>query len=189
MSQTNRNVFLAPVIVITVIGVLFGYQILTNTDRLPIPVSPTNIGIPVRITIKSIGVHANIEAVGLAIDGSMDAPKNPLETGWYAFGPRPGETGSAVIAGHLNWLHGAAAVFADLHTVKPGDIIGTEDNNGTTISFIVRESRVYGSAANATDVFRSTDGKAHLNLITCQGVWNKALKSYSQRIVVFADKK
>jgi hypothetical protein len=30
-------------------------------------------------------------------------------------------------------------------------------------------------------------GKVHLNLITCGGVWDKVGKSYSNRIVVFAD--
>jgi hypothetical protein len=37
-------------------------------------------------------------------------------------------------------------------------------------------------------VFASNDGGAHLNLITCAGEWNKGKKSYSERLVVFADK-
>jgi len=33
----------------------------------------------------------------------------------------------------------------------------------------------------------SNDGKAHLNLITCAGVWDEVEKSHSSRLVVFAD--
>jgi hypothetical protein len=52
----------------------------------------------------------------------------------------------------------------------------------------VRELRTYGPDEYASAVFRSSDGKAHLNLITCEGTWNSAQKSFSNRLVVFADK-
>lgn len=51
-----------------------------------------------------------------------------------------------------------------------------------------RESRTYDALADATRVFRSDDGKAHLNLITCQGAWDKQAKQYSKRLVVFTDR-
>ncbi|PIZ82226.1 MAG: class F sortase, partial [Parcubacteria group bacterium CG_4_10_14_0_2_um_filter_41_6] len=38
------------------------------------------------------------------------------------------------------------------------------------------------------EVFNSSDGKAHLNLITCTGVWNKEDNAFSERLVVFTDK-
>ncbi|MFZ2299818.1 MAG: class F sortase [Candidatus Moraniibacteriota bacterium] len=53
---------------------------------------------------------------------------------------------------------------------------------------MVRESRSFDPDADALDVFSSDDGKAHLNLITCEGVWDKASKRYSKRLVVFTDK-
>jgi hypothetical protein len=52
----------------------------------------------------------------------------------------------------------------------------------------VREIKKYDPNANASDVFISGDGKAHLNLITCVGFWNKVSKSYPKRLVIFADK-
>ena len=57
-----------------------------------------------------------------------------------------------------------------------------------TITFVVREIRTYGKDESAHDVFGSSDGKAHLNLITCMGVWNKTEKTRSERLVVFTDK-
>lgn len=146
-----------------------------------------DIGVPVRIRIPSIGVDAAIEEVTLAKDGSMDVPKDLLDTGWYALGPRPGETGSAAITGHVDGPHGASAVFTDLHDVRPGDKIVVEDEKGTDIVFMVRKIRTYDAKANAIDVFTSQDGKAHLNLITCKGAWDAGTKQYSERLVVFAD--
>jgi sortase (surface protein transpeptidase) len=147
-----------------------------------------SIGVPVNIKIPSIKVDAVIEKVGLKTDGSMGVPKQPLDAGWYELGPRPGEIGSAAIDGHVNWYYGATGVFADLRKVKPGDKITVQDDKGAIISFVVRGSRMYAAAADATDVFKSSDGKAHLNLITCDGVWDKNAKQYSKRLVIFADK-
>ncbi|MEK7651754.1 MAG: class F sortase [Patescibacteria group bacterium] len=100
----------------------------------------------------------------------------------------PGEKGSAVIDGHVNWKDGTKAVFSELHSLKPGDKIVVEDIHGTLTTFIVRESRTYASNAETKDIFTSTDGKAHLNLITCKGIWDKSSEEYSQRLVVFSDK-
>lgn len=147
-----------------------------------------SIGLPVFISIPSLDLNASIEKVALAADGTMDVPKYFLNTGWYELGPRPGEIGSAVIAGHVDWVNGAAAVFKDLYKLNLGDKIAVQDDKGAIISFVVRESRTYDAKADATDVFISNDGKAHLNIITCDGAWDKNTNQYSQRLIVFADK-
>jgi LPXTG-site transpeptidase (sortase) family protein len=154
----------------------------------PTPVARVSVGVPVRIKIPSIALDAAIEKVALAADGSMDVPKQPLDAAWYELGPRPGEAGSAAVAGHVDWLRGASAAFTDLHEVRPGDKIAVLDDTGAIVSFVVRESRRYDAAADAIDVFSSNDGKAHLNLITCDGAWDKRAKQYSERLVVFADR-
>ena len=144
--------------------------------------------LPIRLTIPKINVDAPIEYVGLSQDGAMDAPKGPLEVAWFNLGPRPGETGNAVLAGHEGWKDGIPAVFDTLHALRKGDRLYVEDEKGLITTFVVRELRTFGKDEDATDVFSSTDGKSHLNLITCEGSWNKTEKSYSHRLVVFADK-
>lgn len=151
-------------------------------------VQKTATGIPVRLKIPKLGVNAVIRSVGLTPDGSMGVPKKPSETAWFMLGPRPGDQGSAVIAGHVNWLYGATAVFARLNTLKPGDLMTVTDDQGKQATFVVRNSRTFDIKDGAADVFRATDGKSHLNLVTCSGVWNKKSKMYSKRLVVFADK-
>lgn len=145
-------------------------------------------GLPIRIKIPSINLNAEVEQVGLASDGSMDVPKIATNTAWYQAGPRPGEMGSAVIDGHVDQKDGSKAVFADLSKLKSGDKITITDEQGTDILFIVQTKKTYSASADATDIFTSKDGKAHLNLITCSGAWDKTSKNYTQRLVIFADK-
>ena len=156
-----------------------------NSDRPP---EEGSIDKPTRIVIPSIHVDAALEEVAMTTDGLMDVPKNSLNAGWYTSGPRPGEIGNAVIDGHVNGKYGTRAVFSDLHTIKPGNEILIRNHQGGLISFVVREIRTYDPGANTSAIFTSDDGKAHLNLITCEGVWDKTTKDYSKRLVIFADK-
>lgn len=148
---------------------------------------PTNL--PVRIKIPRIRVSAKIESVGLTKDGAVGVPKGPSNAAWFNVSPRPGEKGSSVITGHYGyWKGGASTVFNFIDRLKKGDKIFVEDGKGVVTTFVVREMKSYDPTANAIDVFGDKDGKSHLNLITCEGVWNAVLKSFPKRLVVFADK-
>ncbi len=147
----------------------------------------TVVGVPIFLVIPKINVDAAIIPVGLTSSGAMAVPTGPTHTAWFDLGPRPGALGSAVIAGHEGWKDGISAVFDNLHKLQVGDQIYVQDAQGVTMAFVVRRIGVYGQNGNAADVFNSSDGKVHLNLITCEGTWNAAEKSYSNRIVVFAD--
>ena len=150
--------------------------------------SVENSSLPVRIKIPAIDVDAPMEYVGLTLDGAMDVPKGPAEAAWYMLGPRPGKIGSAVLAGHSGWKNNVPAVFDDLHELRKGNKIYIENEQGEILTFVVRESRKYNPDADATDVFSSSDERAHLNLVTCTGIWDETKKSRSDRLVVFADK-
>lgn len=143
----------------------------------------------VRLKIPKINVDAEIDPLGLTPNGDMEAPRGGRNVGWFNGGPHPGDTGSAVIDGHFGpWKNGEGSVFDDLHTLVKGDTLQVEDATGATTTFIVRESRILDPNADASDVFSSDDEGSHLNLITCEGVWDKVSKSYSGRLVVFTDK-
>lgn len=158
------------------------------TVQSPNPSGQTNSGFPARIKIPAIGVDTTVEQTGITPDGAMDVPKGPTTVSWFNLGPKPGDTGSAVISGHYGWKNSIPAVFDDLYKLKKGDKIYIEDGSGKTSIFIVRELRRYGENDRAAEVFSSDDGKSHLNLVTCEGIWNKDSKSYSKRLVVFTDK-
>jgi len=150
--------------------------------------TPASSGLPVRIKIPKIHVNAVIDHVGILKDGSMGIPSVPSRAAWYMLGPTPGATGSAVIDGHVNWWNGRKGVFEHLKDLKPGDTITIQDDQGIVTSFMMRSSKTIGRNDDATSVFRSTDGKSHLNLVTCTGVWDRAAQMYTKRLVIFADK-
>lgn len=145
-------------------------------------------GLPMRLKIPAINVDAAVESVGITSTGDMGTPKGPTGVAWYKNGPRPGEVGSSVIDGHFGWENGIPAVFDNLYKLHKGDKVYVSDAAGVTYTFVVNESKSYDPKADTAGVFLSSDGKAHLNLITCEGAWNKTQKSYSNRLIVFADK-
>jgi LPXTG-site transpeptidase (sortase) family protein len=145
-------------------------------------------GIPMEIQIPAISVDASIESVGVKSNGELDVPININNAAWFNLGPRPGEIGSAVIDGHYGWKDGKSAIFDNLYKLHVGDKIIIMDEKRIVTTFIVRELHKYTDKESANDVFISNDSKSHLNIITCNGIWNKTNKSYSNRLVVFADK-
>jgi len=162
--------------------------LLATTGSTPHKQVMATPGLPGRLIIPAIGVDSIVEYVGLTSQGEMGVPKGPDVVAWYNRGPRPGEKGSSVVDGHFDWENGGPAVFSNLYKLHKGDKLYIKDEKGATISFVVRESRSYDPQADARGVFFSSDGEAHLNLITCEGAWNKIQKSYSNRLVVFTDK-
>ena len=152
------------------------------------PIKEIDFKLPIRLTIPRIKVAASFESVGLVSDGSMAVPVGPADVAWFNLGPEPGEIGSAVVAGHSGWKNGIPAVFDNLYKLQKGDKIYVENAKGIQTTFIVREIKKYDPKANAQNVFSSSDGQAHLNLVTCTGIWNVINKSRSNRLVVFADK-
>ena len=134
---------------------------------------------PFRLVIPAISVDANIQSLGVNFKGEMDVPSNIIDVGWFDLGPRPGELGSAVIAGHLNGKNGEDGVFANLDKLKKGDRVYI-----ASLTFVVSHSQIYDSGY-ADEVFSKNDG-IYLNLITCSGLWNLSNKDYNKRLVVFS---
>ncbi len=144
-------------------------------------------GLPLRLRVPSINVEATIEYVGLTKGGAMDVPKLHPNVAWYSLGTRPGNDGSAVIAGHYSWKKsGGRGVFGNLNQLRRGDRIYIDDDAGKSLIFIVQSNRLYDFDADAGEIFSRNDG-AYLNLITCAGTWDQSKQSSTQRRVVFAE--
>jgi sortase (surface protein transpeptidase) len=144
------------------------------------------VEVPVSLQIPKLNLQATIEQVGMDKQGRMDVPKNADNVGWYNLGYKPGDKGSAVMAGHLDKASGAPAVFWNVSKLHPGDTILVTEENGKRLTFSV--SKVTNYPYNdfpLQEVFGASD-EARLNLITCQGTWNKTTGNYSHRTVVFA---
>jgi len=180
-----------------IIAFLLNFKLLVSDSSAQTISLPTNqvvknevvLGIPARLKIPKIKVDIALEQVGLTSQGAVDVPKGHSNGAWFNLGPRPGNIGSAVIVGHYGyWKNGTPTVFNNLSKLRKGDKLYIKDEKGIMITFVVRELRTYSPSDNTPEVFESNDGQAHLNLVTCGGVWNNVSKNYSKRLVVFTDK-
>lgn len=145
------------------------------------------VGIPILLRIPAIKLSARIESVWIKLNGAMGTPVLPSNVGWYSPWIRPGETGSAVIAGHLDDQKGRPAAFAHLQKLIIWDTVFVQDNLGAEHAFVVRQVKQYASDENADEVF-ATSKWQHLNLITCAGSWDVSRKIYTKRLVIFAER-
>jgi len=164
-------------------------DVLIETNQVMVSSEKSISVLPIRLKIPKIGLDAAIESIGLTAQGAVDVPQDPGNAAWYNIGPFPGDVGSAVITGHFGrWKNGDDSVFDNLNKLSAGDSLSIEDENGVKTNFVVRELRLYDQNETVPEVFISNDGKAHLNLITCDGIWNSTSKTFSKRLVVFTNK-
>ena len=161
-----------------------GVPVSSAYSSIPVP-GGTSQGLPVRLEIPVLGVDSSIEDAFITPQGAMEVPAGTVDVAWFALGPHPGQVGSAVIGGHFGIQNGTPFVFYNLSKLKVGDNIYIVDDEGNTITFVVNSTALFAANADATTVFTSTDGLAHLNLITCEGVWNEIAGEYPERTVVF----
>jgi len=140
---------------------------------------------PRHFVIPSLGIQAEVEMVDLDEKGNMDVPQSDWNVGWYEHGVKPGEQGSAVIAGHLDSPTGPA-IFYTLPRIEIGEEIVVTDSKGKEWEFVVERVETYRDDSFPIDeVFTKSDTK-RLNLITCVGTFDRTVKNYSHRLVVFA---
>ena len=194
----NKKIILALSLIGAIIVCVLIYNSKYKAKDIPVTITPNVIlatqpaqiiyGTPVSLSIPAIDINATFKSVGITPEGAMDMPKNMDDIGWYDLGTKPGDIGSAVIAGHYGVKTGNSQAFNNIHKLVKGDKINIIDDKGNNISFVVRESKSFSPEAGTSEIFISSDGKAHLNLITCEGVWNNVTKNYSGRLVVFTDK-
>lgn len=140
---------------------------------------------PVRIDIPAIGVSSALVSLGLAAAGTMQVPADYQQAGWYTGGPRPGEDGPAVIAGHVDSTTGPA-VFFRLRDLRPGDEVRVTRADGSTVRFLVDRLEQYPKATFPTAAVFGPTPRPALRLVTCSGAFDESRHSYLQNLVAFA---
>ena len=143
--------------------------------------------LPRVLTINKIGVEARVLPMSVNSDGSLQAPVNIFDSGWYGASAKPGQSGAGFIDAHASGST-REGLFAYLDTLAAGDSISVERGDGQAFNYEVATTetvplgevdmqkalRVHGGA---------TEG---LNLMTCTGKWLPEEKTYDQRVIVYA---
>lgn len=161
------------------------YDPVPESDTPPIEISHIAAHYPERLRIPRLQIDSDVQHVGTTESGNMATPSNFSDVGWYEYGPVPGESGSAVMAGHVNNGLGLSGVFEHLRDLKQGDDIYVTRADGTELHFIVTGMRSYPHTDVPVEVVFNPAGSIRLNLITCEGRWVSEDKTYDERLVVF----
>jgi sortase (surface protein transpeptidase) len=140
---------------------------------------------PVSLSIPLIGVHTRLITLGLTRDGSLQVPPTTSVAGWFTGSPRPGATGSAIIAGHINSYRGPG-VFVRLDELRPGNRIYIQRSDGTTVKFRVTAVHRYLKNHFPTQTVYGATPDVELRLITCGGAFDSATGHYLSNVVIYA---
>jgi LPXTG-site transpeptidase (sortase) family protein len=148
---------------------------------------PLARSVPVKITIPRIAVNVPVMKLGRDADGTVQVP--PLAdhnlTGWYRYGPAPGQRGPAVVLGHVDSADGAS-VFYDLRDLRAGDRVYVTLADAKVAAFVVDGLQKVAKDAFPTASVYGKAGYPSLRLITCGGPFDQATGHYVDNIIVYA---
>lgn len=141
---------------------------------------------PTGLVVPDVDLRAD-HLDDLATDhaGALEVPADPQELGWFTGGAVPGQTGPAVVVGHVDSWQGPG-VFWRLRDLHPGDPVDVPRSDGTIAHFAVDSVESFDKDAFPTErVYGPTPGPA-LRLVTCGGAFDRGARSYLDNVVVFA---
>ncbi len=162
----------------------------------PVSVAPQQQGdaaetgataLPSEVSLPKIGAKSSLIPLGLNADRTIQVPpvSQPMQAGWYDKAPAPGETGPAVILGHVDGDH-KPGIFYRLKEMAAGDDILVTRKDGKTLKFVVSKVAKVSKKDFPTDeVYGDTEGP-ELRVITCGGEFDRSAHSYKDNIIVFA---
>lgn len=141
---------------------------------------------PIGLSIPAIRLDKSpVRAVGVEANREMEIPGGS-EIGWYRWSPAPGHAGSSVLAAHIAW-NGRDGVFRNLVDLDVGAVFTVHFDDGSERSFEITETAQYGKKDLPFDRVFSKDGDPTVVLITCGGDFTRALSSYNDNVVAYAE--
>jgi hypothetical protein len=150
---------------------------------LPAGAGPVPVAVDAGATAAISGavVPAGVDAG----TGELAIPAEAKVVAWYRYGPAPGQPGSAVLAGHVDW-HGVPGIFFTLRELQPGDPVTVTMSDGAVLGFHVVDVRMVDKPElPRTEVFART-GAPTLTLVTCGGQFDSSTHHYLSNVVVTA---
>lgn len=157
------------------------------TVRDAAPTAATVEPPPVRLRVPTLGIDAPVDPVGVRDDGQMALPDDVDRVGWYRFGPVPGSSGSAVLAGHVDDRDQGLGELAPLRAADVDAEVVVTDAAGTTSRWRVVSREQVDKQALPLDRLFAREGPPRLVLVTCGGDFLPEYGSYESNVVVVAE--
>jgi hypothetical protein len=158
-----------------------------TTARVSAAPAPLPRSTPLALAIPSVRLDAPLLGLGMDGKGAAELPpfSLPRTAGWLRDSASPGETGTAVVVGHVDTTTGPA-VFWNLAAVRPGAEVDVMRLDGRTAVFTVDAVRAYPKAGfPAAQVYGPAPG-AQLRVVTCGGTFDRNRREYTGNVVLFA---
>jgi LPXTG-site transpeptidase (sortase) family protein len=147
-------------------------------------VAPTH---PQRIDLPSIGAGGCIEQVSIDQHGQIAVPTNIYTAAWFVNSALPGQPGLSIIDGHISGRYNTDGIFEHLDQLKANDTFTITLGNGTPLNYrVLKQQSVPLDKAVEELQTRDQSVTSQLNIITCDGQYNKKTKLYDHRIIVSA---
>lgn len=140
---------------------------------------------PIKIRIPDIELAADIHALEVGQNQTLNPPTSYAHTGWWRDGPEPGEKGPAVVAGHVDSYEGPA-VFYRLRELNPGGEILIDRTDGTTVVFQIDRVEQHGKSNFPTQAVYKQTPDSQLRLVTCGGEFDEGAGSYRDNLIVYS---
>ncbi|MBV9794678.1 MAG: sortase [Actinobacteria bacterium] len=147
-------------------------------------VTGATVSPPIALVIPAIDVTARIVPEGLGPGGTLDIPP-PAQVGWYDRGPAPGQSGTTLLAGHIDDDRVPGALL-HLNDVQTGATIRVTTASGPVAVYTVTQRRLLPQSELALSGLLSTQGAPALVLVSCGGAYDAATHLYLDNIVVVA---
>lgn len=161
----------------------------TGRSPSPSPATATALArsVPLRLQVPAIGVDTPVVRLGLAADGTVEVPAITAHdrAGWYEHGPTPGQTGPAVMLGHVTVGSYGDGVFRHLAQLRAGDRVVVRLEDAKAAEFTVFATRTVAKAAFPTQEVYGNVDRPELRLITCGGA-RDGDGGYQDNVIVFA---
>ncbi|MET7937818.1 class F sortase [Streptomyces sp. NPDC005322] len=152
----------------------------------PAAVSPLTRSEPRRLRIPAISVDAPLTGLGLDANGHLKEPPadNDNLVAWYKDGATPGETGTAILYGHVD-LPDSTAVFWKLGKLRKGEPVQVQRDDDKVALFTIDAIEVYPRNRIPNSKVYGVANRPELRLITCGGSYSRST-GYESNVVVFA---
>ena len=139
---------------------------------------------PVALVIPAIGVSARVVPEDLGPGGALDIPP-PQQVGWYDRGPAPDQSGTTMLAGHID-DNGVPGALLRLNDVQLGAAVRVTTASGRVAAYTVTRRQMLPQHELAFSGLLSQQGAPSLVLVSCGGAYDEATHLYLDNIVVVA---
>jgi Sortase domain len=141
---------------------------------------------PLAITLAS-GTTMRVRRSATSATGDLAIPSDIKQAGWWDGSSKLGDPfGAVVVAAHVDSFKQGLGKFAELLSMKPGDVIGLQSTHLSQTFRVAAAGLVPKTSITATSDAFSAKGPPRLVLVTCGGQYDPTRGGYQSNMVVVA---